>query len=151
MAMTTNSSICEKPLTLTIDEGKKICQVQKQTNRVFQVGTQQRSEFSATVAGKLNRNAPGKRYQHQFLIAVALAHAGKLGKIKKVTCSIGMCHACPPLPKVDVPEELNWEMWLGQAPLADYVRAGRVHPIAIIRPAARITSSAGGTNTPAAR
>ena len=30
---------CEKPLTLTIDEGKKICQVVKQTKRVFQVGT----------------------------------------------------------------------------------------------------------------
>ena len=36
---------CEKPMTLTIDEGKKICQVQKQTGRVVQVGTQQRDEF----------------------------------------------------------------------------------------------------------
>jgi hypothetical protein len=58
------------------------------------------------------------------LVAVALAHAGKLGKINKVTCSIGSCAPCPPLPKVDVPEELNWEMWQGQAPLAEYVKGG---------------------------
>src|SRR5690606_29232652 len=60
---------CEKPLTLTIDEGKKICQVQKQTGRVFQVGTQQRSEFSA------EGNDKEQRFQNQFLYAVALAHS----------------------------------------------------------------------------
>ena len=36
---------CEKPLTLTIDEGKLIRKVQKETGRVVQVGTQQRSTF----------------------------------------------------------------------------------------------------------
>ena len=47
---------CEKPLTLTIDEGKKICQVQKQTGRVFQVGTQQRDEFDT-----IRRPPPGAK------------------------------------------------------------------------------------------
>ena len=37
---------CEKPLTLTIDEGKLIRKVQKETGRVVQVGTQQRSTFN---------------------------------------------------------------------------------------------------------
>ena len=36
---------CEKPLTLTIDEGKQIIKVLNETKRVFQVGTQQRSEM----------------------------------------------------------------------------------------------------------
>jgi predicted dehydrogenase len=114
---------CEKPLTLTIDEGKKICQVQKQTNRVFQVGTQQRSEFTART--RPTDNAPAKTFNQQFLQAVALVHAGKLGQIKKVTCSIGKCDPCEPLPKVDVPAELNWEMWQGQTPLVDYVQGDR--------------------------
>ncbi len=108
---------CEKPLTLTIDEGKKICQVQKQTGRVVQVGTQQRSEMSA-----LDPKSK-KRYSQQFLRAVALAHEGRLGKIRRVTCSIGGANACPPLPKAEIPNGLNWEMWLGQAPLVDYVSA----------------------------
>ena len=37
---------CQKPLTLTIDEGKLLCRVVKETGRVLQVGTQQRSEKS---------------------------------------------------------------------------------------------------------
>jgi hypothetical protein len=56
-----------------------------------------------------------------FLEAVAIAHAGRLGKITKVSCAIGGSPVSGKLPKVDVPNTLNWEMWLGQAPLADYV------------------------------
>ena len=40
---------CEKPLTLTIDEGKKLCQVVKETKAVFQVGTWQRSDSRFSV------------------------------------------------------------------------------------------------------
>ncbi len=63
---------CEKPLSLTIDEGKQICQAVKQTKRVFQVGTQQRSEFGG-----------------MFLKAVAIARSGRLGKRLNATVSIG--------------------------------------------------------------
>src|SRR5256714_4352027 len=72
---------CEKPLTLTIDEGKQILKVLKETGRVFQVGTQQRSEMSARV----NKNRDSKIDQ-QFLVAIALAHSGRLGDIKSVRC-----------------------------------------------------------------
>jgi len=103
---------CEKPLTLTIDEGKQIIKVLKETKRVFQVGTQQRSEFSVR---------RGEAFQSQFLIAVALCQAGRLGKIQNVECRIGGSTKSPELPKVAVPTGLNWEMWLGQCPLVDYV------------------------------
>lgn len=104
---------CEKPLTLTIDEGKQIIEVHKRTGRVFQVGTQQRSEMSAE-RGK---------FKQQFLTAVALCQAGRLGKIQKVECRIGGAPSSPELAKAPVPSELNWDMWLGQAPMTDYVMA----------------------------
>ena len=94
---------CEKPLTLTIDEGKQIIKVLKETGRVFQVGTQQRSEMG------LN-----------FLTAVAMVKEGRLGKIKKVQCATGGSKPSGPLKKVEKPDHLDWKMWQGQAPLADY-------------------------------
>ena len=62
---------CDKPLTLTIDEGKLIRKVQKETGRVVQVGTQQRSQFE------------------EFVKAIAMVADGRVGKIKKVTAAIG--------------------------------------------------------------
>jgi predicted dehydrogenase len=47
---------CEKPLTLTINEGKQIISVLKQTNRVFQVGTQQRRSAEG-------RDSPGTQLE----------------------------------------------------------------------------------------
>jgi len=105
---------CEKPLTLTIHEGKQIIKVLDETKRVFQVGTQQRSEMSAN----------GGKVQNQFLKAVAIARSGRLGKITKVQCAIGGAPASGEIPKADVPEGLNWDMWLGQAPLTDYIQGG---------------------------
>ena len=94
---------CEKPLTLTIAEGKLIEKVVKKTGRVFQVGTMQRTES-------------GKR----FLQAVALVHAGRIGTVKKVTCGIGGFGPSPKIPVVSVPEELDWDFWLGPAPKVSY-------------------------------
>jgi predicted dehydrogenase len=104
---------CEKPLTLTIDEGKLIIKALKETGRVFQVGTQQRSEMAAE-RGK---------FPQQFLTAVALCQAGRLGKIQKVECRIGGAPTSPKLPVVPVPSALNWDMWLGQTPMVEYVSA----------------------------
>ncbi|MBI3839517.1 MAG: Gfo/Idh/MocA family oxidoreductase [Planctomycetia bacterium] len=94
---------CEKPLTLTIDEGKQICKVLKETGRVFQVGTQQRTEM-------------GRR----FLTAIAMIRDGRIGKVKRAVCAIGDAPTGGPFPVMPVPPELNWEMWQGQTPLVDY-------------------------------
>ncbi len=94
---------CEKPLTLTINEGKQIRKVLQETKRVFQVGTQQRSE--------MNLN---------FLKAVSMIKQGRIGKVQKLIVDIGGAAAANDIPVVDVPAELNWEMWLGQAPMTEY-------------------------------
>ena len=100
---------CEKPLTLTIDEGKKLGRVAKETKRIVQVGTQQRSDHNRV-----------------FLLAVAMVRAGRIGKIKKVTAAIGGGPTGGPFDSTNPPAELNWDMWLGQAPKVDY-REHRCH------------------------
>jgi predicted dehydrogenase len=94
---------CEKPLTLTIDEGKIIRETLKDTGRVFQVGTQQRSEMGL-----------------KFLKAISIIREGRIGTLKKVTCAIGGGPTSGAIPKADVPTGLNWDLWLGQAPMVDY-------------------------------
>jgi predicted dehydrogenase len=94
---------CEKPLTLTIDEGRKLCQVVRETQRVFQVGTQQRSDG-------------------RFLLAIAIARSGRLGKKLKATCSIGGAPSGGPFPTAEPPAHLDWDVWLGQCPVVPYTK-----------------------------
>ena len=94
---------CEKPLTLTIDEGKLIEKVVKETGRVFQVGTMQRTESDK-----------------RFLQAIALIRDGRIGTVKKVTCGINSMEASPVIPEASVPEGLDWDIWLGPAPKVPY-------------------------------
>jgi predicted dehydrogenase len=92
---------CQKPLTLTIAEGKLLRKVLAETKRTFQVGTQQRSD--------------GK-----FQNAVGLGHAGRIGEIKRVTVAIGGAPGGGPFNVAEVPAHLNWDRWLGQAPKVEY-------------------------------
>lgn len=92
---------CEKPLTLTIDEGRLLCDVTTKTGRILQVGTQQRSLRS-------------------FQLAVALVRAGRLGDVRKITCGVGGAPTSPSIPVAEVPATLDWNQWLGPAPMTDY-------------------------------
>lgn len=94
---------CEKPLTLTIAEGKLIENVVKATGRVFQVGTMQRTESDL-----------------RFLQAIAVIRAGRIGTVKKVTCGINRMEASPVIPEATVPEGLDWNFWLGPAQEVPY-------------------------------
>jgi len=95
---------CEKPLTLTIEEGQKLIQVVKETGKILQVGTQQRSEMGGV-----------------FLRAVATVRSGQLGKLKNITVSLPLSTAVGgPFPTSEPPENLDWDYWLGQTPKVDY-------------------------------
>ncbi len=96
---------CEKPLTLTIDEGKNICKVVNETKTVFQVGTQQRSENEG-----------------RFLKAVALVQSGRIGKVKKITIGLDKGLTGGPFKTEQPPSNLNWDLWLGQAPKVPYIK-----------------------------
>ena len=94
---------CEKPLTLTIEEGKLICRTVRQTRRVLQVGTQQRSEYDSL-----------------FLQAVALTRSGRLGKKLTATASVGQAKRGGPFATATPPPHLDWEFWLGPSPKVSY-------------------------------
>ena len=93
---------CEKPLTLTIDEGKLIRKVQQETGRIVQVGTQQRSTFN------------------RFVKALAIVAEGRLGKINRIEARIGAPPTSPAIPALPPPAGLDWDRWLGPAPVAEY-------------------------------
>jgi myo-inositol 2-dehydrogenase / D-chiro-inositol 1-dehydrogenase len=96
---------CEKPLTLTIGESKLICQAAKQSDKIFQVGTQQRTEFN-----------------RMFLKAVAIARSGRLGDKLHALASVNTAtRGEPPAFKdIDPPSTLDWDFWLGQAPKSSF-------------------------------
>jgi predicted dehydrogenase len=94
---------CEKPLTLTIDEGKHLVKVKQETNRVLQTGTQQRSDI-------------------RFRLACNLVRAGRIGKLQHVDVWIPAGRREGPFKPTEVPDGFNWEMWKGQTPDVEYVK-----------------------------
>jgi len=100
---------CQKPLTLTIEENQIIREACKKYNKIFQVGTQQRAQ------------------RNEFALATLMIRKGLLGKIEKVTCDIGGSPTCAPIPKADVRPTLDFEMWLGQTPLVEYIATPQVN------------------------
>jgi predicted dehydrogenase len=92
---------CEKPLSLTIHEGRKMVEAARKHNRVVQTGSQQRS---------------GPHYQK----AVKLVQDGVIGPVHKITVGYtrNIMPGLVPLPELtkELPKNLDWEMWLGPAP-----------------------------------
>jgi predicted dehydrogenase len=92
---------CEKPLTLTLHEGVQCIEAVRKHKVIFQTGSQQRS-------------------WKEFRQATAYVRAGRIGKVKTVTVGVG-----GPAKACDLPEEpmeagLDWDRWLGPAPLRPY-------------------------------
>ncbi len=94
---------CEKPLTLTIEEGFRIRDAVKETGKTFQVGTQQRSEHDLL-----------------FLKAIALVQSGRLGDDVNAYVAIGGAESGGLFANTPVPNDFDWNMWLGPAPAKDY-------------------------------
>jgi predicted dehydrogenase len=93
---------CEKPLTLTIDEGKRLVALAQRTKRILQTGTQQRSD--------------GK-----FLLACELIRNGRLGKLERIIVGLPGGPREGPFAEAPVPPALDWDYWQGQTPFVPYV------------------------------
>ena len=92
----------EKPLTLTIDEGKFLRQVVQETGRVLQVGSWQRSDS-------------------RFRLAVELIRDGRIGDLQQVDVVLGKNKVGGPFSSFKVPKHFNWDLWQGQTPNRPYI------------------------------
>ncbi len=94
----------EKPISVTMDEGRKMVQAARKYNRVVQVGTQQRS---------------GDHYQK----AAEIIRSGQIGKVTFIR-TWNFSNQTPDgigaPPDANPPEGLDWDMWLGPAPMRPF-------------------------------
>jgi len=93
---------CEKPMTLSVGEGNAIIKVAKETGRIFQVGSQQRSDA-------------------RFRLACELVRNGRIGKLQRVETRIGT-NPTGTFKVEEPPSNLDWDMWLGPRPKVEYVK-----------------------------
>jgi predicted dehydrogenase len=98
----------QKPLTLTIEQGRVLSDTVRRYSRVLQVGSQQRSDS-------------------QFRFACELVRNGRIGKLHTVKVGLPPDTPTTTQPTMPVPEGLDYDMWLGPAPWAAYTEK-RVHP-----------------------
>ncbi len=95
---------CEKPLSLTLGEGRAMVEAVRRHGRILQTGTYRRSSPSARFLCELIRN-------------------GRIGKLERIYVEIGPNHREGPRSGWEpqpVPKWLDYDMWLGPAPWAPY-------------------------------
>ncbi len=104
---------CEKPTAVTIHESKAMVEAVKKNKRVFQAGTQQRSE-----------------YDGKFRLACELIRNGRIGELQHIYAYRDGGGAVWPESyneKKPVPDGLDWDLWLGPAPKMPYQGRSDAH------------------------
>jgi predicted dehydrogenase len=100
---------CQKPLSLTINEGRAMSYAVRKHNVVFQTGSQQRSD-------------------HRFRRACELVRNGRIGELRKVRVGLpggrnDLTQSGVRKTPEPVPAGFDYERWLGPAPVAPYAPA----------------------------
>jgi predicted dehydrogenase len=95
---------CEKPLSNTVEEGRALVRAVERHGAVFQHGTQLHSLGGVRRACELVRN-------------------GRIGELKEIVVGSPAGRATGLHPEMPVPEGLDYDLWLGPAPVAPYTAA----------------------------
>lgn len=98
----------QKPMTMTVAEGKLLADAVAQSNCIFQLGSQQRSMV-------------------QFRQACELVRSGRVGRLQRIEIGLPIDPTAPDSPEQPVPKTLNYDRWLGPTPEVYYTQQ-RVHP-----------------------
>jgi predicted dehydrogenase len=98
----------QKPASLTINEGRQMTDVVKQSGRILQLGSQQRSSLHFRLACELVRN-------------------GRIGKIKEIYIGLPEDPGGDEETEMPVPPNLDYDAWIGSTPMVYYTEK-RVHP-----------------------
>lgn len=98
----------QKPLSMTIAEGRLISDVVRAKGRILQIGSQQRST-------------------EQFHRACQLVRNGRIGRVQTVKIGLPTDPAGGKKTPMPVPPNLNYDNWLGFTPEVPYTE-DRVHP-----------------------
>ncbi len=98
----------QKPASLTIAEGRYLSNTVQASGRILQVGSQQRSTA-------------------QFRRAAELVRNGRIGDLQHVEIGLPGDPSGPDAPPMPVPQNLNYDAWLGSTPEVYYTEI-RVHP-----------------------
>lgn len=101
----------QKPASLTITEGRMMSDIVHRNGRILQVGSQQRSI----------------KPWPQFRMVCELVRNGRIGELKHIEVGLGTDPGCGDEPKMTIPGNLNYDMWLGSTPKVYYTEK-RVHP-----------------------
>jgi len=92
---------CEKPMALTVAEGRSMVRATRKYNRVFQTGNMQRS---------------WRNFRH----ACEMVYNGYIGEVKEINVSVGDPVMACELPAEPEPDYLNWDLWVGPSLFRNY-------------------------------
>jgi hypothetical protein len=99
---------CEKPTAVTLQESRAVLEAVRRHGRIYQAGTQQRSEYGG-----------------KFRLACELVRSGRIGQLREVYCHRDGGAIAWPKPRPGsagkpVPADLDWDLYLGPAPFIPY-------------------------------
>ena len=92
---------CEKPVSLTIAQGRAMCDTVRRNGTIWQTGSWQRSI-------------------DQFRFACELVRNERIGKLHTIHIGLPLWDLIDPQPEMPVPEGFDYDFWLGPAPWAPY-------------------------------